>query len=716
MTEQSDMTIAKNVIVMVPDGMGWEMARAAAIAKQISEGHSGNYLEDFYTEGKGSGLSFQELENFTYATTYPTVIDGDVGNSALEGDPLERPTGEAPVRESLAAGFEFDPSFNPEENPDGGNLIGYDPERGGVNPWTPGTDPDYIKLGYTDSAPAATSIFTGTKTYGAALGVDIFEQPVESILEIAAAQGKSTGTISDVPISHATPAGPASHVSSRNKYDADYPETDAVLQQMLRITQPDLILGGGHPLDLGNHTSESGQLDFTFINESTYEELSNNPTDNIYDYTFLERGADAADTLLETVKSLDPEAGDRILGLYGARGQNGNLPMRNADGSYTNVGYTTFGHRSSQLDGRSEPEYVRPLAPGETEEEFIAREINENPTLAEMTQASLEFLSKDSDGFFLHVEGGDLDWVLHDNNIDTTIGRMLDFDQSVEVVVDWIENNGGWEENLLLVVPDHDHYLTLNDNFPLLLREFGADALTMAFNPEAAGHYWGADPTDKYEWGSHTNRPVPIYYQGAGSEILDSFIGQGYEMYGADVAGLPDHIDLVHIFQTMNAAITGEDPHVEIPVEDQLLIASSDDLIFGRAGNDILTSAGSNNRLYGGYGNDTLFAQSDDTLLGGVGDDVLYSLGSGNTLVGGFGADQFWIANGALPEVANTVVDFEVGQDVLGISRIAGLNSFDDLTLSQSDDNTLINAMGRDIAILNGIESSSLNSSSFAFA
>lgn len=65
------------------------MARAAAIAKQISEGESGNYLKDFYTEGKGSGLSFQELENFTYATTYPTVIDGDVGNSILEGDPLQ---------------------------------------------------------------------------------------------------------------------------------------------------------------------------------------------------------------------------------------------------------------------------------------------------------------------------------------------------------------------------------------------------------------------------------------------------------------------------------------------------------------------------------------------------------------------------------------------------------------------------------------------------
>lgn len=276
--------------------------------------------------------------------------------------------------------------------------------------------------------------------------------------------------------------------------------------------------------------------------------------------------------------------------------------MRNADGSYTNTGYDTFGHRSSQLDGRSDLEYIRPLAPGETEEEFIAREVNENPTLAEMTQASLDFLSQDPDGFFLHVEGGDLDWVFHDNNMDTTIGRMLDFDKSVEVVMDWIENNGGWEENLLLIVPDHDHYLTLNDNFPLLLREFGADALTMAFEPEAAEYYWGSDPNDKYEWGTHTNRPVPIYYQGAGSEILDSFIGQGYEMYGADVDGIPEHVDLVHIFETMKAAITGEDPDTETPVENKLLVASNNDFKFGGRGDDILVSAGSNNRLYGTYG------------------------------------------------------------------------------------------------------------------
>ena len=59
---------------MLGDGMGWEMARAAAIAQEVAEGNQGNNLSDFYTEGKGEGLSFQELEGYNIATTYGTTI------------------------------------------------------------------------------------------------------------------------------------------------------------------------------------------------------------------------------------------------------------------------------------------------------------------------------------------------------------------------------------------------------------------------------------------------------------------------------------------------------------------------------------------------------------------------------------------------------------------------------------------------------------------
>lgn len=708
--------MAKNVIVFVGDGMGWEMARAAAIAKQIDEGHPGTTLEDFYTEGEGEGLSFQELENYTIATTYSAIVDGDPDNSALQGNPEERGTGEAAVGE----GFEFDPSFNAEGEPDGGNLVGYDPEQGGPNPWTPGTNPDYIEQNYTDSSAAGTALFSGVKTFNGALGVDVYEQPVETVLETAQSEGKAVGVVSSVPVSHATPAAPAAHVNNRNDYDDDYPELDTILQQMLLETQPDLILGGGHPLDLNNDTDTSGEYDYQFISESTYEHLAENPMDNRYGYTFLERGEDAGDVLLDTAADLNPEEGDRILGLYGARGQNGNLPLRTADSDYSNTGLDTFSHRSSQRSGET-PDTVRPLAEGETVEEFIDREVNENPSFLEMTQASLDFLSKDEDGFFLMVEQGDMDWVLHDNNMDNLLGTVYDLDDAVEYTIDWIENNGGWEENLLIVTADHDHYLTLNEDFPALYREYGAEALTLAFDPATAGHYFGSNPDDKYEWGSHTNRPVPVYYQGEGAEVLDGFIGEGYENYGVEVPGVPEHVDLVHLAETMRSAVTESGEDEKATSGNDTIEAQGNDLVFAGEGNDTVEVAegSNNNRIYGAEGNDVLYGGMDDILLGGADNDELYAVGSGNTtLVGGAGVDQFWIVNGELPETPNTVVDLEPGVDVIGIEGISEITSVEDLslteiTLPQGDTSTLISAAGQQLAVLFDVSPSDIDDSSF---
>ncbi|CCQ59425.1 alkaline phosphatase [Crocosphaera watsonii] len=736
--------MAKNVIIIVGDGMGWEMVRAAAIAKQIDEGHQGNTLADFYTEGRGEGLSFQELEGYTHATTYSTIIDGDKGNSAFEGDPRDRVTGEGVLREGFTlprdsgdSSTGFDPTFNPygsEDSPGVGNLVGYDPTEGGSQPWLQGSDPEYIKQNYTDSAAAGTSLYSGVKTFAGALGVDIFEQPVETILETAKAEGKATGTVSSVPFSHATPAAPASHVNNRGKLDDGIPEGalegeefevgDSVTQQMLLETQPDLILGGGHPLDYNNTDSEiGGELNFRFIAESTYEELSNNPDgDNLYGYNFLERNPNAAQTLLEAAETLNPEDGDRLFGLYGARGQNGNLPLVTADNDFSNTGLNTFSHRSSQISGGT-PDSNRPLTAGETVEDFIDRERDENPTLAEMTVASLEFLSQDEDGFFLSVEQGDMDWVLHDNNMDNLLGTFIDLDETVEVTVNWIEENGGWEENLLIVTADHDHYMTLTDDFPALYREQGGEALTLAFDSADAGHYFGSNPDDKYEWGNHSNRPVPVYYQGAGSEVLDGFIGEGFESYGVEVPGIPDHVDLVHLAQTARTAIlqeeTPEPPLLPVfgSLDGETIEAGSDELVFGGAGDDLIDSSagGGGNRLYGQSGDDQFVLGSGDRALGAAGDDSFFFLGGDTTVTGGNGADQFWIVTAEIPDEANIVTDFDqVEADVLGI---AGLGiGFDDLDLSNDGDDAIVAFGGNDLARLLGVDSSSLTAADFAFA
>ncbi|MDZ8094725.1 MAG: esterase-like activity of phytase family protein [Nostoc sp. DedQUE05] len=563
--------MAKNVIIMIGDGMGWQMARAASIYKEIQNGKTGANLSDFYTQGKGQGLNFQTLQGYGLATTYGTTIaDSDgvfsTGNSALDGtNPI---TGESQVR----PGFTFDPTFNPGNTPTGGakvsdgavgNLVGYDPTKGGVNPWTPGNDPEYIKYSYPDSANTATTLYTGVKSYNNAVGVDIFENPLETILKTANEVGKSTGLVTSVPIDHATPAAAAANVNRRSKYDADYPALDNILQQQLRVYQPTVLLGGGHPLSAPGDLLPNGVEPNTsneFIRQSTYTELSTKPTNNIYDYTFLERGENAAQKLAQTAATIDPEKGDRLFGLYGARGQNGNLPVSSANGDYSTTGLDMFSVFTNQGDN-TKVDTTRPLLPGETDASFIAKEVNENPTLKDLTSAALDVLGKDPDGFWLMVEGGDIDWSAHDNNIDNLIGTTLDFDKAVGSTIDWIDNNGGWDENLLIVTADHDHYLTLDGNFPTLVKNQGAEALTNLDTPAEVGHYWGSDPNVKYGWGTHTNRPVPVYYQGAGSEVLNSLVGKGYNAYGSEIPGIAGLNDQTHIYQTMFASIV---PKVEL--------------------------------------------------------------------------------------------------------------------------------------------------------
>ena len=605
-----------NVILMIGDGMGWNMARAAAVA-------NGTPL---YTAGKGRGLSFQKLTGYTYATTYGTTIAGSTGNSALNATAsvcrsTTNPTGidcgvtgAAPVR----AGFQFNPALNPGtptrnltataaqpcrtgENPLGGNIVGYEPAKGGSNPWTPlnpaspgSADPEYIKCSYPDSANTASTLYTGVKSYNNAMAVDIYERTtVKTILQDARELGKSTGLVTSVPITHATPGAAASSVNRRSKYDNDFPALDNILQEAIREDQgylPTVLLGGGHPLDFENATSATTgtPAGFTYIKKSTYDELKSKPTSNRYGYTFLERdtkvtttndlGAivDGGKTLIQTATKIDPNKGERLLGLYGARGQNGNIPTQGSSGNYSITGLDNFSLYSTAAASTAtappanngtqipKPDVVRPLAPGETDRQFIAKEVKANPTLAQMSRAALEVLGKDKDGFWLMIEGGDVDWAAHDNNLDNLVGTMRSFDKAVSEVINWVGQNGGWKKNVLIVTADHDHYLTLNENYAQLVQSNGAADLTYnKHTPATAGHFWGSDPAIKYGWGNHSNRMVPVYFQGGALKLAD-YVGRDVDYVDSPpsgttkrykIPGVPSAIDQSHIYQAMLDAL-----------------------------------------------------------------------------------------------------------------------------------------------------------------
>jgi len=785
---------------MIGDGMGWEMTRAAAIYKQIQDGKTGASLSDFYTSGKGTGLNMQTLTGYAISTTYGTTVPNASGvyssgqAAVVDSKGVVGSTGLTTVTNvtnSDIPGFVFNPTFNPGNTPTGGakvsdgvvgNLVGYDPAKGGAAPWLTGTDKEYIKYSYPDSANTATTLYSGVKTYNGAVGVDIFENPVESVLVKAAKAGKSTGLVTSVPIDHATPAAAAANVNNRNKFDSDYPGIDSILQQELRIAQPTVLLGGGHPLSATGDILPSGvePRDNTYIKESTYLELSTKPTNNIYGYTFVERGPDAAAKLASVEATIDPETGGRLLGLYGARGQDGNLPVSSADGDYSTTGLAMFTVNATKGGTITGPnglvlDKVRPLRAGETDAQFIATERNQNPTLDDLTKAALDVLGRDPDGMWLMIEGGDIDWAAHDNNIDNLIGTTLDFDKAVGSVIAWINANGGWADNELIVTADHDHYLTLNSDFPTIVRNStdtptGVSTLTSNNTIAGSGQQWGTTADDKYGWGNHSNRPVPVYYQGPESSLITASVGTGYEAYGKLVQGIPGFIDQVDIAQTMFASVAetgqqnlvsgtagsddlyyaatkagaiaidgvqdtiftgaGNDQidftfnpnsrinYVDAGVGDDVIFVSRGDRVFGSEGNDTFSALDGKggNRMSGGAGDDIFYLSSNDRALGGDGNDKFYARGGGNTISGGAGADQFWIASGALPSTANTIVDFQVGTDVIGISKSLGLTAAS-FTLAQVGANTAINLVGggQTVALLTGIQATSLNTSQFVF-
>lgn len=76
-------------------------------------------------------------------------------------------------------------------------------------------------------------------------------------------------------------------------------------------------------------------------------------------------------------------------------------------------------------------------------------------TLAEITRAGINFLSKDSSkGFFLMVEGGKIDWASHSNDAATVFQEVIDFDEAIKVAYEFYSQHP--DETLIVVTADHE--------------------------------------------------------------------------------------------------------------------------------------------------------------------------------------------------------------------------------------------------------------------
>jgi alkaline phosphatase len=402
----------------------------------------------------------------------------------------------------------------------------------------------YVLGNPTDSAAAATALFTGNKTGNIRIGVsEDGSSRLVSIADKARSLGKAVGAVTTVYISHATPGAWLAHNDNRNNGYAiadeslwgdpnttGAPITSTYYSGAHGPTLPpaDVVIGAGHPLWDGG----------TYVNTAMRNKLaaeSGSPGA----FTLVERLAGSPDGGARLLATADNPSLLRLAGLFGGVG--GNIEYRKANGSDANL---------------------------------------ENPTLAQMARAALLVLARDHAGFVLMIEGGAIDKAAHANNMDQMVGEVLGFNEAVQTVIDWVDDPATastWANTLVIVTADHETgYLTQAPNiFPNQpLGEITTTTLALEKTNLATGlrASWldtipngqiDREETVYWAWntGGHTNSLVPLFAKGAGSEMFATKIDP------ADldpVRGV--YLDNTDVFSVMDSASVSDPCSPRYPV------------------------------------------------------------------------------------------------------------------------------------------------------
>ncbi len=327
---------------------------------------------------------------------------------------------------------------------------------------------DYVDDGYTDSAAAATAMATGVKTYNAAIGVDVNGNPVLNLVELAEQLGKSTGVVTTVPFSHATPAGFVAHNPERDDYQG-------IAWQMIFDSNTRVIMGCGNP-DYDSDGKRVSYPDYTYVGESEWAALKNGTAGGDVD------GDGIPDhwTLIQTRAEFQMLA------------KKGKTPKRVF--GVPQVFDTLQQKRSG--DASADPYHV-PFT-------------QTVPTLAEMTNAALNVLDNDPNGFFIMIEGGAVDWTAHANESGRLIEEMNDFNKSIEAVIWWVNTKSSWNDTLVIITADHETgHITGPGSGQT---DQGPVWNTIVNNGR------GKLPGIEWHSGSHTNSLVPFFAKGRGAE------------------------------------------------------------------------------------------------------------------------------------------------------------------------------------------------------
>lgn len=125
--------------------------------------------------------------------------------------------------------------------------------------------------------------------------------------------------------------------------------------------------------------------------------------------------------------------------------------------------------------------------------------IGDQPHLRDMTAAALAVLEQEPAGFFLMVEGANVDHASHAWNLVRLVPEMLELDAAVQVAADWASNR---TDTLIVVTADHE-----------------TGGLTVTAD-NGTGILPDVEWTDTW----HTQTPVGCWAWGPGSERVAGFM------------------------------------------------------------------------------------------------------------------------------------------------------------------------------------------------
>jgi len=347
-------------------------------------------------------------------------------------------------------------------------------------------DWNYMQNYATDSAAAATAMSTGYKTYKGSIGMGVGGGPgarevLDHVSSRAEQLGMATGFVTSVQISHATPVGFWAHNESRSNYDE-------IALELIGHPHLDVVMGAGHP----NYDSDGNWApgdpgnpgDWKYVGDyATWQSLENGTA-----------GSGRPWTLVETKEDFEALA-------------NGDLEARKVFG-VAQVAYTLQYNRSGMPDYNDpEPPYADPM-------------VENVPSLETMTRGMLKVLERQNRGIFAVIEGGAIDWAGHGRTLGRLIEEQIDFDNSVDAVIEWVEANSNWDESLVVVTGDHETGFLWGDGVD------PADPATwfLPIQDNGPGNMPGfrfySEPDGPSSSAGHTNQVIPFYAKGYGTDQL----------------------------------------------------------------------------------------------------------------------------------------------------------------------------------------------------